>query len=155
MPSRPAELDRLNDFIGTWEMEGEAKFAMLDEPLKVSGRSQMEWGGDRWFVIGRGTMNMQHFNPVQMLETWSYDVHDKKFRSTWVDSMGMTGMGKSTFDEDDQVWRMKARGFGPWGESNMTGTLRFVNPDTMEWTMEEHSGFMKVMEMTGTSKRVR
>ena len=45
-PQRPAELATLNAFVGTWDMEGEAKMAMLDEPIKSSGTSVMNWEGD-------------------------------------------------------------------------------------------------------------
>jgi len=37
MPQRPAELDRLDAFVGKWQGEGEAKFAFLDTPLRITG----------------------------------------------------------------------------------------------------------------------
>lgn len=155
MPKRPAELDRLNDFVGNWKADGEAKFAMLDEPLKVTGTSQIEWAGDRWYIVGRATMTMEHFGDTQALETWTYDMHDKKFRSTWVDSMGMTGTGESTRADKDGTWHMTATSYGPWGKSTMTGSMRFTDPNTMEWSWVECQGLMKIMEMKGTSKRVK
>jgi hypothetical protein len=91
MPKRPGELDRLNAFVGKWQMEGEANFAMLDEPVKITGTSESKWEGDKWYVVGRGVMKMADFPETQGMETWTYDIHAKKYRSTFVDSMGMSG----------------------------------------------------------------
>lgn len=154
MPQRPVELDRLDQFVGKWRADGEGKFAMLDEPLKISGTSEAAWEGDRWYVVVRGVMNMEHFGDSQGHETWTYDTHDKVYRSTWVDSMGMSGMGVSKYDEKSDTWRMTATSHGPWGKSTIKGSLRFPNADTMEWEWTERSGLMKVMEMKGTSSRV-
>ncbi len=155
MPKRPAELDRLNAFVGKWQSEGEARFAMLDEPLKFSGTSEAKWEGDKWYIVGRGIGKMADFPETQSLEAWTYDVHAKKYRSTYVDSMGMSGMAESRYDEKTNTWHMTATSFGPWGQSHLKGTLRFTNPDTMEWSMTECMGLMKVMEMKGTGKRAK
>lgn len=155
MPKRPAELDRLNAFVGKWQGEGTAEFAMLDRPLKTSGTSEMRWAGDKWYLISDGTFTMEEFGEFKGQEAWTYDAHDKKYRSTWVDSMGMIGMGESTYDEKSGVWKFKARSYGAWGQSTMSGTLKFPNPDTMEWEWTEYMGLMKTTYMTGTSKRVK
>ncbi|MBU0637638.1 MAG: DUF1579 domain-containing protein [Planctomycetes bacterium] len=155
MPQRPAELDRLNDFVGKWKYEGEAKMAMLDEPLKTWGTGETTWNDSRWFIEGRSMFNMEHFGESQGLETWTYDIKTKKYRSTWVDSMGMSGTGVATYDEKASKWHMKATSYGPWGKSTMKGWVHFPDPDTMEWWMAEFQGFMKTMEMSGTGKRVQ
>ena len=155
MPERPAELDRLETFLGEWTHEGEAKFAMLEEPIKTSGTSEAKWGGNRWYTVGHMTFNMEHFGESEGVECWTYDMHSKKYRSTWVDSMGMSGTGVGTFDEKTDTWHMTATSHGPWGKSTMKGQFRFTDPNTMEWTWSERQGLMKVMEMKGTSKRVR
>jgi hypothetical protein len=155
MPKRPAELDRLNAFVGKWQSEGEATFAMLDEPLKITGTSECKWEGDKWYLVGRGVMTMADFPETEGMETWMYDVHAKKYRSTYVDSMGMMGMSETTYNEKTDIWTMTATSYGPWGKSVMKGTLHFTNPDTMEWSMTEHMGFTKIMEMKGTGTRVK
>ncbi len=155
MPKRPAELDRLNAFVGKWQFTGECHLAVLDQPIKSTGTAQYEWAGDRWYLVGRGTSTMEQLGATQMLESWAYDAHDKKYRSTWVDSMGMMGIGESTYSEKDKTWRMTATSYGFMGKSSIKGTLRFPDPDTMEWTMAEHMGLMKTMEMKGTGKRVK
>jgi hypothetical protein len=155
MPKRPIELDRLNAFVGKWQGDGEMKFTNMDEPLKFSGTSETKWEGDNWYVVGRSVMRMKDFPETQGMEAWTYDVKAKKYRSFYVDSMGMSGMSEARFDEKAKTWYMTAHSYGPWGESEMKGTLRFTNPDTMEWNMSECMGLMKIMDMKGTSKRVK
>jgi len=155
MPEKPVELERLNDFVGKWKFEGEATMAMLDEPIKMTGTAETKWEGDGWYTVSHNVMNMEHFGESKGLETWCYDSHAKKYRSTWVDTMGMMGTSVSSYDEKSGKWKMKSTSHGPWGKSTMKGWLKFTTPDTMEWWFAEHHGLMKVMEMTGTGTRMR
>lgn len=155
MPKRPAELDRLNMFVGHWEGTGECRMEMLDEPLKTQGVSEIQWAGDNWYLVEQGRFTMGDFEPMKGLGTWSYDTHAKKYRSTWVDSMGSTGLGEATYDEKTGTWKWSGDTYGPWGKSRISGTLKFPDENTMEWTMAEHMGLAKTMEMKGTSKRVK
>lgn len=153
MPKRPAELDRLNDFAGTWEFEGTAKFTFLDEALKTTGTSQGKWEGDGWYLVIHNAFNMCELGDMKSIETWTYDTHSKKYRSTWVDSMGSLSTGSTTYDEETRTWKMKARSYGPHGKTTMKGTFKFIDDDTMEWCVTEHAGLMKIVEMSGTGKR--
>ncbi len=155
MPERPAELDRLNAFVGKWQYEGTAKFAMLDQPLKAGGHSEGQWEGNGWYLVNRSVMTMEHFDDSQALEAWSYDVHAKKYRSMWVDSMGMMGTGEATYDDPTRTWHWKGTSHSPWGPSSIKGTMHFVDDDSVEWTFTEHMGLMKTTEMSGTGKRVK
>ena len=156
MPERPAELDKLNAFVGKWETTGKASMAMLEEgSVPVTGEGESKWDSSGWFVVGDFEFSMEGFDPMRGHETWTYDMHSKKFRSTWTDSMGSTGIGWATHNEEDNTWKMKATSHGPHGKTMMTGTLKIVDEDTMEWCMTEHAmgGLMKTMEMCGTSTR--
>lgn len=155
MPQRPAELDRLNDFAGTWEWEGVSTMAMLDKPIKNSGTSVGEWSGDGWFLVSKAVFRMEGLDPMHGMETWMYDTKSKKYRSTWVDSMGSIGTGEARFNEKTQTWHMSAKSRGPHGKMTMKGTAKLIDADTMEWTWSEYAmgGLMKTMEMTGTSRR--
>ena len=157
MPQRPAELDRLDAFVGNWEYEGVVKSPMFKdvESLKTTGTSTYKWEGDGWYLVGRGTMCMEHFDDMQGVETWTYDTHSKRYRSTWVDTMGMLGVGEVRHDEKTNTWHLKAISYGPWGKSRMKGWMRFLDADHMEWEWAEHQGLMKTMEMSGTGKRVK
>jgi len=155
LPERPVELDKLNAFAGKWVFEGEAEMAGLDEPLKSSGHNEAHWDGDNWFLVSRGTFKMGDLGEMEGVETWTYDTHDKVYRSTWVDTFGSVGTGTSKYDDKTDTWKFRATSHGPFGKSKMKGKVQFVNADTMEWSMSEYSmcGLMKTMEMNGTSRR--
>jgi len=155
MPKRPAELDRLDMLVGTWEMEGEVQFAMLDQPLKISGRTESKWEGDGWYLVSRSKMKMEHFDEAQSIETYTYDIRAKKYRSTWADSMGMMGVGQSTYNEKTRTWCWRSTNHTPWGQSCMEGKMRFLDDNTAEWSFTESMGLSKTMQMTGKSKRVQ
>lgn len=154
-PTKPPELERLDAFAGKWKAEGTANFAMLDEPLQTTGTSEAQWEGDGWYIVSHGTFTMDDMDEMQGMETWTYDTHSKKYRSTWVDTTGTVATGEGMYDEDTGVWTMRGASYGPHGKSTMTGTVRFVDDDTMEWTWTESAGLMKVLEMSGTSRRVK
>ena len=157
MPKRPPELDRLNAFVGKWEYDGVAKSPMFKdvESLKTTGKGHYKWEGNNWYLVGRGLMQMEHFDEMQALETWTYDTKAKCYRSTWVDTMGMLGIGESRYDEKTDTWHSTAISYGPWGKSNMKGTMHFLDADYMEWEWTEYMGLSKTMEMSGTGKRVK
>jgi len=155
-PQRPAELDLLNDFVGKWESTGELRFAGLDEVLKSSGTSETKWEGDGWYLVERSTFTMDELGEMQGMATWVYDSGAKVFRNTWVDSMGGLSVGTAEYDEETRTWYMKSTNYTPMGKSKARGKARFVDDDTMEWKYSEHAlgGLVKVMEMTGTAKKV-
>ena len=155
MPQRPAELDVLDAFAGKWEMEGEARMAMLDEPIKTSGTSDMKWEGNGWYLVGRASFTMEGLDDMTGLEAWTYDTHSKKYRSTWIDSMGSIGVGTAKYDDETRTWHMRAKSHSPFGKSKMKGTARLIDDDTIEWSMTEYAmgGLMKTMEWSGTSRR--
>ena len=155
MPERPAELDKLNAFAGKWTFSGEAKMAVLDEVLPTSGTMESKWEGDGWFLVGTGKFNMGDIGNMEGRETWTYDAHSKKYRSTWVDSMGSTGIGESWIDDKTNTWYMKATSYGFMGKSYMKGWVRIIDDNTQEWEWSEYAmgGLIKTMEMKGTSKR--
>lgn len=154
-PQRPAELDALNAFVGDWESEGEMKFSFLEEPIKSTGTNSAHWEGDNWYLVSDDVFGMGEMGTMHAHSTWTYDAKTKRYRSTWVDSMGSTGIGQGWYNDEDRSWRMKATSFGPHGKSTMGGTVTFVDDDTMTWTWTEYmfGGLMKTVEMSGTSRR--
>ena len=154
-PKRPVELNRLNAFVGEWEVEAEMNFAFLDQPIESTGSNSAHWAGDNWFLISDGIFSMGELGTMHSHETWTYDTHSKKYRSTWTDSMGGTGIGESRYDEASNTWHMKARANTPFGKSTMNGHVKFLDANTMEWSWNEYmmGGLMKVSSMTGTSRR--
>lgn len=157
MPERPAQLDLLNDFVGKWEFTGEARFSGLDEVLKTSGSSEMKWEGGGWYLVERGTYHMGDFGDLEGMATWTYDAGAKKFRNTWVDSMGALTVGTGRYNEKTRTWHMKSTNYTPFGKTTAKGTARFVDDNTMEWDFSEYAmgGLIKVMHWTGTGKKVQ
>ena len=153
MPERPAELDKLNAFAGNWEMEGEIRMAGLDEVLKTTGSGEAKWDGDGWYLVSRNSFTMGELGEIQGQETWTYDTHSKKYRSTWVDSTGSTGTGEARHDEKTNTWYFRGTSYGPYGKTSWQGHAQAIDEGTWEWTFTEYAGLMKTMEMTGTSRR--
>ena len=87
--------------------------------------------------------------------TWTYDVHSRKYRSTWTDSMGTIAIGESTYDEKTNMWHSKGTSFGPHGKTTAKGWMKVIDNNTMEWGWTEYAGLMKTMEMSGTSRRIQ
>ncbi len=155
MPKRPAELDRLDAFVGNWESEGSVKFAFLDQSLKMTGRSQIVWGPDRWFLIEDDKGEMQELGPYQGHGMWNYDAKARKYRMAMTDTMGMLGIATARFDTKTNTWHMTSTNDTPFGKSTMKATIRFPNPDTQEWSISEYMGLMKIDDMQLTLHRVR
>ncbi len=155
MPQRPPELDQLKAFAGRWEYTGEAKMAGLDRLLKISGHGEAKWEGDGRYLVSHEVMSMEEFDEMRGMATWTYDAHSKKFRSTWVDSMGTIAIGTARHDERTNTWYMRSTSYGPFGKTLAKGRVEFTDPDTAVWRWTEYAmgGLVKTMEMTGTSKR--
>lgn len=153
-PERPAELDYLNAFIGKWSFEGESVSDMFEEPIKMTGESEMHWSGDMWYLVSDGVWRMGEMDEMKGHEVWCYDPKAGKFRSVWVDTMGSFGVGEGRYDESTRTWTTSATNHGPMGKSTMKGTIKIIDDDTMEWKVAEYSGLMKTMEFNGVSRRI-
>lgn len=152
-PQRPAELDRLDAFVGRWEWQGNAKIAGLDKTLWFTGQREAKWAGDGWYLVSHETGDMEGVGASKGLATWAYDAHRKKFRTTWADSMGTIALGTAWYDERTDTWQLRATSHTPSGTTHATGELRFVDADTFNWNWTEYAGLTKALELTGTCRR--
>lgn len=152
-PSRPAELDALNAFTGTWSASWECTMEGMPEPMKGTGMSVVAWECDKWVMLERftGSMGEDKFQGIGM---WSYDPKSGKYQMRWMDSFGGVGDGTATYDAATRTWTMKGKGSG-MQDSVMEGTMRFVDDNTMEWTHTEWNSWKtkKTMSMKGTSRK--
>jgi hypothetical protein len=158
MPTRPAELDRLNAFVGKWQDEGEIHCSFLvEDTVKTTGTNEYAWEGDGWYLVNLGTFTMPGVSDMKAMGTWTYDTHAKVYRSTWVDSMGTVGTGTGKYHADQNKWTMKFKSYGPHGKTCGKSMVKLIDDDTMKWEWCEYTwgGLVKVMEMTGTSHRQR
>jgi len=154
-PKRPPELGMLDAFIGRWTSEGEAKFTGLDETIKMTGTSEAKWDGNGWIFVNRFSSSMADLGDMLGIETWTYDVRAKKFRTTWADDHGGSGVGTAWHDARTNTWHVKSKVYSPWGDNIGVGTAHFVDKDTVEWNWKEYAmgGLMLTMEMNGTNHR--
>ena len=157
-PKRPAELDRLNMFVGKWDGTGDAKFMGLDETLKTKGTSQTAWDCDGWYLVEHGEFEMGDMGRMHGLGVWTWDAKAKKYRMWWFDNWGATGTGTAEYDESTKTWSMNSKAAGPMGSMAGRGVVKMVDDKTVEWTWTEWPGWdlfhaFKVAEMKGTNKK--
>ena len=155
---KPAELEKLNRLVGTWEAGSEAKFAGLDEPMKSTGTSKFEWVLDGWYLMETADAQMGDVGKMSARSLWTWDVKAKKFRIWWFDDWGTTGRGTVTYNEKCDCFCINASGSAPWGTSRGKGCMKFTDDKTMDWCWREWPGWdalglFKVADMHGTSKK--
>ncbi len=155
-PERPAELDRLNMFLGEWETTGTIELAMLDEPIATSGSNRAVWTLDGRVLEDHADLDMGPFGRVKGKTMWAWDPAMGKYRMWWFDTLGETSEVVATFNERTDTWRMKAKGQKYGQHTSGRGTIRRVDDDTLEWTWNEASasGLVRFAKMRGTSRRV-
>lgn len=157
-PQRPAELDALNAFVGTWQGTGTCTMLMVDgkPEIATSGTSTTQWEADGWYLVERSTYEMGELGTMQGIGIWTYDAKDKEYEMDWYDTMGGTGEGEAKRNPDTGVWTMKSQSDSAHGKSYGEGTVKFIDDNTMEWTWKEWGDalhMMPIMEMKGTSTR--
>ena len=155
-PERPAELDRLDMFLGEWETTGTIDLAMLDGPSATSGRNRAEWTLDGYILEDKADLDMGPFGRMKGTTLWTYDPAIDRYRMWWFDTMGETSAVVATFDEARQTWRMKAAGQKYGRRTSGRGTIRRIDDNTLEWTWDEASasGLIRFAKMRGISRRV-
>ena len=155
-PARPAELDQLNTFVGTWEGTWEMTMKGCDKPMSGKGVDTFAWDADKW-VMTEHSSGMMGDNKMVGTGIWVWDGHEKLFRYISADNYGMLMKGTMCYDAKTETWHMKGKtcetihGHESVGE----GTLKMVDANTMEWQMSEWDALhlCKIMEMKGTSHR--
>lgn len=155
---RPAELDQLNAWVGTWSATGTAEMAGMEEPIEFSGTSITAWDLDGWALVEHSDFKMGDMEPMKGMGLWSYDAKSKVFRTTWTDTAGGIGYGKAWYNKKTDSWMMRGHGRGPMGATTGKGCVKFVDENTMEWTWQEWPawdllGLFKFMKMKGTSTK--
>ena len=155
-PTRPAELDRLGMFIGTWEGTSEMTAPGSDEIINCTGRSTARWAADGWVMIEEyeGALADDQYEGVAL---WTWDPKAKKFRTFWTSSFGELAHGTATFDEETKTWHMRgeSRNLYKGSKTIGEGTATMVDDNTMEWSFTEYGPMKlkKLAEGKGTSRR--
>lgn len=159
-PPRPAELDRLNCFVGTWEGKYEVKIPGTEEPMTSTGQSVAKWSLDDMFLIEEGTYDMGDMGTMTMMAIWGWDPQAKKYRTWWFSNWGEASTGTVEYEEEEKTWEMEAKWFDAmsgkmaYGE----GETKMVDENTMAWSFKQWDNAMHwgtPIEMTGSAKRVK
>jgi hypothetical protein len=154
-PPRPAELDQLAVFIGSWEGTAEGRMMGSDEVIKSTGHSEYTWDADKWVLVERSEYKMGNTCRMNGVGLWSWDAGAKKFRTAWTDNYGSHGDGTVWLDGKTKVWHMRSKTSYTDGTSHGEGTLRQIDNNTFEWNFAEYDALhlLKFMEMHGTFHR--
>ena len=156
-PPRPAELEQLEAFIGNWSGDAEVKVAGMDEVQKSTGSHSTEWAVDKWVLVENWEHEMGEGNMMKGVMLTSWDRFAKKYRVVMTDNYGGRSEGTMVYDEEEKIWKAKAKGRdGVSGDRVVeTWTAKFTDPSTTEWTYVQYDGFglFKHIEITGTSRR--
>ncbi len=155
-PPRPAELDQLNMFVGTWEGTWEMTMMGADKPLTGIGTDTFAWDAEKW-VLAEHMDGMMGDSKMVGTALWTWDPQHKRFQYYSADCFGMIMTGTAHYDAKTGIWHMKGqtndtvRG----QKSNGEGTLKSIDKNTMEMTWSEWDclHLTKFMEMKGTSHR--
>ncbi len=155
MPQRPAELDRLDIFVGEWESTGEVDFGFLDQTLEATSTMTCEWANDDWYLVCHEDAEMEELGKMKGTWVWGHGGRAKKYRTWGFASIGETSMGTARFDESTQTWKIKGKSRSEFGNSTYHGTMRIMDNDTVEWDFSERAflGLFKIVDFKGTMRR--
>lgn len=156
-PPRPAELDRLDAFVGNWKSEVEVMMPGSEEPETSTGENTTQWAADKWMLTENWQHQMGENDTMKGANLMWWDKNSKKYRMASTDNYGGHGTGSMTFNEETGVWKFKGKSKdGKTGsKTTFKGTMNFVNPSTIEWVWEEYdgTGLFKFVTVKGTSRR--
>ena len=154
---RPAELERLNVFVGTWEGTAMVKMAGSEEYTESHGKETYEWGADKWVLITHGEYEAGEGQVMRGYGYWRWDPEAKHYATMWFESDGGVNEGVVTYNEATQMWKFIGKSHNPYTGMKTVGegTMKVVDDRTMEWTWEAEIpslfGAKPLMKMQGTS----
>ena len=155
-PPRPAQLDRLEMWLGNWEDVGEMK-ACNGKIMKSRVTHDVKWDLNKTLVIERFSGEVEGFPPINGVGVYSYDYRSKRFKYRSYGEHGDTMSGSLDYNEKTGMWTLEAKGYNPMMKMATTGRGTFCFPDanTINWTWKEWDGLhlFKLFEGTGTVKR--
>jgi len=156
-PARPAELDRLNDWVGTWKNSGTMKMAGSDETMTMNGTNTVQWDIGQRYISERMSATDNKGNKFEGVGLWTYDPKIKKYRIWWFDDYGGASAGTATYNEGTRTWTFKGKNRNmPMGVTTTSvGKATWTDNRSMTWSHTEKAmmGMMKVMEANGTSTK--
>jgi hypothetical protein len=156
-PERPAELDRLEMFVGTWKGVAEMSVPGSDEVMTSKGVETMGWDADKWLLVSHFEYGAEGESPTRGVAIWTWDPRAGKYRVWTFDNHGYCEEGSATYDEDTGIWRFKtkSRSQVTGREFSGEGKLKMADDSTMDWDWTVWDGWKlrKLFEMKGTTRR--
>lgn len=157
-PPRPAELDRLDMLVGTWEGTAEMSMPGMDEPMTIRGVNTTKWELDKRFLIEHFEGDMGEEGKFEGVGVWTWDPKAKVYRNWWFDSYGSFSQGTAKYDEETRTWHMRGQGTNAMTgkPSYGAGTSKSIDDNTQQWTWSEWDNFLhwgEPMTYKGTSQR--
>ena len=128
------EHKRLEQFVGTWSYEGDAKASPWSPAGKVTGTDVFEMlpGG---FFLQHKWEEKNPIGTIKGVEIWAYDAEKKSYTYNFYSSAGESGSG--TLTNTGNVWHSSGSGIaydGKRGWGRCTAT--FANPTVFSWKCE-------------------
>lgn len=156
-PVRPTELDRLNDWMGTWQGESICTMEGTSQTCKSTSTTEVKWTLNGWVAEEHVAITMDNGEKMHMQTQWMWDSHMNKFRVSWQSDWGEYGTGTVTYDADDSTWELKGKSHctSSGHTSVVKGETTMVDHDTINWEMSYYDsmGITEFMELKGVSHR--
>ena len=164
-PAPAAEMKKLERMTGTWNWTGQMVSPTKEEMMKHMppgskepqttfsgvGKGEMVLGGTAF--KSTGSFDMGEGQKMTYEEYWWWDAKAGKYRAWSISDWNEVGTGWITYCGDCDGFCNKGDAIDSQGnKKHYEGCMKFVDKDTMEWSMTE-SGPMGKMSMKGSSKR--
>lgn len=154
-PSRAAELEAFETFVGKWTWDA-VMLNATDTDKAWTGTAEWKWILDKRGLAGQisGKSANTEFDAQGI---WSWHPRSHKYVWRMFNNWGYPQEGNATYDATTQTWNMKYVGIGldgtrSYGRHRMT----VVDSKTLEWDVIEWADpahLVVKMEMRGTYKR--
>lgn len=158
-PPRPAEMDMLGKWVGTWNGTGEMTMYTKEgpKPMNATYTERIEWICGNQFLLSRSDMNMGEGETMQMAAIFGWNKDEKEVHISEYMSNGDRSRSEMEYDKTAGLWKMEGHGKNPMtGQPTRSeGTMKMIDDNTIEWqfTMWDSWKINKVMEGKGTSKK--
>lgn len=155
MPPRPAELDRLDSWVGNWN----SNFEMCSggKTMTMTGTGVISWDCEKRILFERATSDMGEMGKVCELILYSWDCDAGRYKVGYFSGMGEANMGHMKWNEKKGAFELRGKGKNPMTHQTTIFEMDIRMPDqnTMTFKATEWDALhlTKLSEGTGTAKR--
>jgi hypothetical protein len=154
-PSRPAELDAYNAFVGSWTWEAEMVVPDADNSA-WSGTAEWSWTLDNRCLVGKMISKSDHAE-FEAEGVWSWHPKSRKYIWWMFNNWGYPQEGTAKYCAKSKSWRMPYKSVGLDGSTSYGRYgLTVVDDNTIDWDVEEWADplhMFKKLELKGTYRR--